>query len=71
MNGLGRLRFLLSVFALGAPERSDQSGTVRRLFFHTHGAAASPISVEVDPATGRVLSLRCAGDDKPAWAVPR
>jgi hypothetical protein len=59
------------VRALGAPERSDQSGTVRRLFFHTHRAAANPIAAEVDSATGRVLSLRCAGDGKPAWAVPR
>ena len=51
------------VRALGAPERSEETGAVRRLFFHTHRAAASPISADVDPATGRVLDLRCPGGD--------
>lgn len=53
------------VRALGAPERSEDAGAVRCLFFHTHRAAASPIRADVDTATGRVLSLRCPGDDKP------
>jgi hypothetical protein len=51
------------VRALGAPERSEEAGAVRRLFFHTHRAAAEPIRADVDPATGRVLELRCPGDD--------
>ena len=52
------------VRALGAPERSEDAGAVRRLFFHTHRAAAAPISADVDPATGRVRELRCPGGDE-------
>jgi hypothetical protein len=51
------------VRTLGAPERSEETGAVRRLLFHTHRAAAAPISADVDPATGRVLELRCPGGD--------
>jgi hypothetical protein len=54
---------------LGAPERREGSGGVRRLLFHTHRVAAAPIMAEVDPATGRVLALHCPGDDKPRWNV--
>jgi hypothetical protein len=52
---------------LGAPERSEESGGLRRLFYHTHPVAAAPIMAEVDPATGRVLALHCPGEDKPRW----
>jgi hypothetical protein len=51
------------VRALGAPERRSEAGGVRRLEFHTHRAAAAPIGADVDPATGRVLELRCPGGD--------
>jgi len=53
------------VRTFGAPERSEEAGAVRRLFFHTHRAAAAPISADVDPATGRVLALRCPGGEGP------
>ncbi len=55
------------VRALGAPERTAEAGSTRRLYFHTLGAAAAPISADVDPATGRVLALRCRDDDRPTW----
>lgn len=59
------------VGTLGAPERGEEGNGIRRLTFHTHRAAASPIRAEVDPTSGRVLALRCAGDDQPMWTVPR
>jgi hypothetical protein len=55
------------VRALGAPERIAETGGERRLEFHTHRAAATPIAAVVDAANGRVLELRCPGDDKPTW----
>ena len=57
------------VGTLGAPERSEESGGIRRLLFHTHRAAAAPIMAEVDPATGRVLALHCPGEDNPTWEL--
>jgi len=57
------------VRALGAPERSEEDGSVRRLTFHTLSAASAPIRAEVDPADGRVLELRCRDDEKPTWTV--
>ena len=52
---------------LGAPERSENVGAARRLFFHTHRVASASISADVDPASGAVLELRCPGGDKPGW----
>jgi hypothetical protein len=51
------------VRALGAPVRVTEAGGERRLEFHTHRAAATRIGADVDPATGRVLELRCPGGD--------
>ncbi|HEY5999591.1 MAG TPA: hypothetical protein VI078_09880 [bacterium] len=59
------------VRALGAPEKSEEAGGVRRLQFHTLRVAAAPISADVDPATGRVLELRCRDDVKPTWTLRR
>ena len=53
--------------ALGEPERTEETARMRRLFFHTLGAAAAPVSADVDPATGRVLALRCRDDERPTW----
>jgi hypothetical protein len=57
------------VRTFGAPEQSTEGGGVRLVRFHTHRAAATPIRADVDAATGRVLALRCAGDDTPAWTA--
>lgn len=57
------------VRALGAPERSREEGGLRRLEFHTLRVASAPISADVDPATGRVLELRCRDDGKPTWRL--
>ena len=57
------------VRTLGAPERSEDVGGVRQLSFHTHAAASAPIRAEMDPATGRVLVLRCPDAEKPTWGV--
>lgn len=59
------------VRTFGAPEKREDAGAVRRLFFHTHRAAAAPISADVDTATGRVVELRCPGEDTPTWSLPR
>jgi hypothetical protein len=58
------------VRVMGPPERREEAQGVRRLAFHTLRAAAAPISAEVDPATGRVLLLRCRDDEKPTWVAP-
>lgn len=55
---------------LGAPEKIVAVGGVRRLEFHTLRAATAPISADLDPATGKVLELRCLGDGSPTWARP-
>jgi hypothetical protein len=56
---------------LGAPEKSEEAGGVRRLQFHTLSVATAPISADVDAATGRVLELRCRDDVKPTWTLRR
>jgi hypothetical protein len=55
----------------GAPEGSEERAGVRHLAFHTLAEAASPISADVDAAGGRVLALRCAGAERPAWVAGR
>ena len=55
------------VRTLGAPERSEENAGMRRLEFHTHRVATAPISADVDPATGRVLDLRCPGAEERTW----
>ena len=57
------------VRTLGAPERSREAGGVRRLEFHTLRVASAPIGADVDPATGRVLELRCRDDGKTTWRL--
>jgi hypothetical protein len=57
------------VRTLGAPEQIEQLEGVRHLSFHTHAAASAPIRAEVDPATGRVLALRCPDTEKPTWSL--
>jgi hypothetical protein len=56
---------------LGAPEKSEQVGGVRRLSFHTLGVATAPISADVDAATGAVRVLRCRDDGAAAWNLDR
>jgi hypothetical protein len=59
------------VAKLGAPERAEDVGGVRRLSFHTLAAASAPIQADVDPATGAVVELRCRDDGKPTWSARR
>jgi hypothetical protein len=54
---------------LGAPERTEEAGGVRLLWFHTLSAASAPIRAEVDAATGKVLELRCRDDGAPTWSL--
>lgn len=56
---------------LGAPERTEEAGGVRRLFFHTLSEASAPIRADVDAASGRVLGLNCRDDGTPMWTLPR
>lgn len=55
--------------ALGAPERVEEAGGVRRLSFHTLSAASAPIRADVEAATGRVLELRCRDEGEPTWTL--
>ena len=57
------------VATLGAPESAAEEGGVRRLTFHTLSVAAAPIRAAVDPASGRVLELRCRDDGQATWSV--
>jgi hypothetical protein len=57
------------VRTFGAPERTEEAGGVRRLFFHTLREASAPIQAEVEAATGKVLELRCRDDGKPTWSL--
>ena len=57
------------VRTLGAPERVEESGGVRRLSFHTLKAAAAPIRADVEAVSGRVLALWCRDDETPTWSA--
>lgn len=54
---------------LGAPEKVEESGGVRRLSFHTLSVASAPIGADVDAATGKVLELRCRDEGEPTWTL--
>jgi hypothetical protein len=59
------------VATLGAPEKTETVGRVRQLSFHTLAEATAPIQADVEPATGRVLELRCRDDGAPTWTLRR
>lgn len=53
--------------AFGEPLDVAEAESMRRLEFRSPAGATAPIRAEVDAATGRVIELRCRGDERPTW----